>query len=166
MLCVDVEVNPGPVSKFPCRRCGKAVRWNQRGVECDGCDNWHHPSCINMPASEYLSLSESNVSWFCPACVSDELPFANCSASDLSLDEENLITDSSHPSLFDISQSSSPLSSCTNKAVFCHLIVQCLRNKIDELRSTYGIRDAELAWFADYMSGRKQRVLLNNVPSE
>ena len=30
----------------------------------------------------------------------------------------------------------------------------------------YGIRDAELAWFADYLSGRKQRVLLNNVPSE
>ena len=105
-------------------------------MQCDGCDKWHHTSCINMPASEYLSLSESDVSWFCPACVSDELPFANCSASDLSLDEENLITESSHPSLFNISQSSSPLSSCTNKAVFCHLNIQCLRNKIDELRST------------------------------
>ena len=32
----------------------------------------------------------------------------------------------------------------------------------------YGIRDAEPAWFADYLSERKQRprVLLNNVPSE
>ena len=62
VLCGDVEVNPGPVSKFSCRRCGKAVRWNQRGVQCDSCDKWHHTSCINMPASEYLSLSESDVS--------------------------------------------------------------------------------------------------------
>ena len=38
------------------------------GVQCDGCEKWHHASCINMPASEYLSLSESNVSWLCPAC--------------------------------------------------------------------------------------------------
>ena len=30
----------------------------------------------------------------------------------------------------------------------------------------YGIRDAEPAWFADYLSGRRKRVLLNNVPSE
>ena len=30
----------------------------------------------------------------------------------------------------------------------------------------YCMRDAELARFADYLSGRKQRVLLNNVPSE
>ena len=131
-----MEVNPGPVFKVPCRRCERAVRWNQRGVQCDGCDKWHHTSLINMPPSEYLSLSESDKSWFCPACVSDELLFANCSASDLSLDEENLIIDSSRPSLFDISQSSSPLSNCTNKAVFCHLNVQCLRNKINELRST------------------------------
>ena len=58
------------VSKFSCGRCEKAVRWNQKGVQCDGCDKWHHTSCIDMPASEYFSLSESNISWLCPACSS------------------------------------------------------------------------------------------------
>ena len=37
VLCGDVEANPGPVSKFSSRRCEKAVRWNQKGVQCDGC---------------------------------------------------------------------------------------------------------------------------------
>ena len=67
MLYGDVEANPGLVSKFSCSRCEKAVQWNQKGVQCDDCAKWHHTSC-NMPAFEYLSLSESNVSWLCPAC--------------------------------------------------------------------------------------------------
>ena len=32
--------------------------------------------------------------------------------------------------------------------------------------NAYGIQGAELAWFTDYLSGRKQRVVLNSVPSE
>ena len=32
--------------------------------------------------------------------------------------------------------------------------------------NAYGIRGAELAWFTDYLVGRKQQVLLNGVPSQ
>ena len=37
-----------------------------------------------------------------------------------------------------------------------------LLNKLD----AYGVRESELLWFANYLSNRKQRVVLNGVSSE
>ena len=93
-----------------------------------------------MSNDQYDQLSLDCINdWLCPACVSDELPFANSSASclseELSFAEESLTTDTFRPSPLDISKTSSPLDSCTNRVVFCHLNAQCLRNKMDELRS-------------------------------
>ena len=93
-----------------------------------------------MSKEQYDQLSLNHINdWLCPACISDELPFANSSAScshkDLSFAEESMTTDTSHPSPLDVSKPSSPLDNHTNKAIFCHLNAQCLRNKMDELQS-------------------------------
>ena len=48
----DVHSNPGPVTS-QCQICSRLVRWNQRGIMCDGCDFWHHAKCVDMPATEY-----------------------------------------------------------------------------------------------------------------
>ncbi len=34
--------------KYPCGRCGKAVRWNQSAVECEICLKWLHTKCVAL----------------------------------------------------------------------------------------------------------------------
>ena len=54
LLSGDVSLNPGPRScKFSCGTCGKPVRDNQAGIQCDSCDRWLHCKCINMSVREY-----------------------------------------------------------------------------------------------------------------
>ena len=136
LLSGDVELNPWPV-RYPCTICKNHVKINQHGLCCDVCNLWTHGRCCRMSKEQYDQLSLDHVNdWFCPACISDELPFANSSAcKDLSFAEESMTTDTSYPSPFDVSKPSSPLDSHTNKAIFCHLNAQCLRSKMDELRS-------------------------------
>jgi len=33
-------------------------------IQCDGCDEWYHGSCVNLTASEAIPLDD----WFCPTC--------------------------------------------------------------------------------------------------
>ena len=47
LLSGDIHLNPGPV-KYPCGICSKPVKINQRGIQCDFCDKWHHIRCMNM----------------------------------------------------------------------------------------------------------------------
>lgn len=47
LLAGDVSSNPGPV-KDPCGSCAKGCRSNQRAVQCDDCNVWHHANCIGM----------------------------------------------------------------------------------------------------------------------
>ena len=51
LLSGDVSLNPGPI-KDPCVLCGKGCRRNQRAVQCDECDLWHHAKCIGMTYEE------------------------------------------------------------------------------------------------------------------
>ena len=83
-----------------------------------------------------VSMSTNNwVNWNCPTCLSSELPFANSSImSDASLSLSH----------FDVSNTSSsttepvltPLMECKTSPIFCHLNVQSLLPKLDEVRST------------------------------
>ena len=36
---------------------------------CDGCDFWHHAKCVDMPAAEYVHLSDSPEYWHCRPCT-------------------------------------------------------------------------------------------------
>ena len=65
----DIHPNPGPKCKWPCGICGKAVRWNQEGIQCDHCEQWLHRDCIPMSPGMYQILSEhSQLSWCCCTC--------------------------------------------------------------------------------------------------
>eukprot|EP00112_Aurelia_sp_Birch-Aquarium-sp1_P008427 Seg1927.10 transcript_id=Seg1927.10/GoldUCD/mRNA.D3Y31 product="hypothetical protein" protein_id=Seg1927.10/GoldUCD/D3Y31 len=62
----DVSQNPGPRQRCHCPVCKTCVR--KRGIQCDGCDKWVHPECVNLSEQEYNRLGESDEQWFCPAC--------------------------------------------------------------------------------------------------
>ena len=83
LLAGDVSSKPGPV-KDPCTICSKGCRSNQRAIQCDGCDKWHHATCLNMGADEYYSLATNESStWMCFTCL---FPGINC------LDDSNCST--------------------------------------------------------------------------
>lgn len=70
----DIETNPGPRCKqatvFPCGLCEISVTWTCEGVCCDGCNIWHHKSCIELCTEDYELLQRSNVQWICCKCES------------------------------------------------------------------------------------------------
>jgi hypothetical protein len=39
LLSGDISTNPGPV-KYPCGKCSKHVKRNQRGIYCEDCTYW------------------------------------------------------------------------------------------------------------------------------
>jgi hypothetical protein len=39
LLSGDISTNPGPV-KYPCGKCSKPVKRNQRGIYCEDCTYW------------------------------------------------------------------------------------------------------------------------------
>ena len=87
------EPYPGPRPvKFPCAICLKAVKWSTPGVCCDSCDAWYHQDCMGMPDCVYNGLK--SVSWECFKCG---VP--------------NLSTSIFDATIFDVSNSFSPLSS-------------------------------------------------------
>ena len=81
----DVSENPGPI-RFPCGKCQKPVKRNQRGIQCKSCLLWHHPKCNDMPLSEYNYLSNSSDDWYCYLCT---LPPFTDSFFSTNLDETN-----------------------------------------------------------------------------
>ncbi|CAC5368404.1 unnamed protein product [Mytilus coruscus] len=69
----DIELNPGPPKKetvYPCGLCEHPVTWNCREVCCDGCNIWHHNSCIELCSKDYELLEKSNVQWISCKCES------------------------------------------------------------------------------------------------
>ena len=69
VIAGDIETNLRPQQKFLCGKCRKSVYWNQKGIQCDGCDRWHHINCIGISVSDYLGLSESSAPWHCAVCA-------------------------------------------------------------------------------------------------
>jgi hypothetical protein len=70
LLANDIELNPGP-AKYPCIECSKAVRSNQQGILCDGCELWCHRKCTDTSKTEYDRLDVSDDPWHCRACRQD-----------------------------------------------------------------------------------------------
>ena len=65
-------MNPGPTNKqvWPCGLCEYPFTWSQYGIACDGCDVWHHKSCLSMCTQDYKDLERSHVVWKCCKCDS------------------------------------------------------------------------------------------------
>ena len=74
MLSGQVELNPGLYTpKFPCQICSKAVKWGQRALACDNCDQWCHTECMTMTSEEYHHLADTSVIWLCKICHAPNL---------------------------------------------------------------------------------------------
>ena len=142
LLCLmlsagDIQPNPGP-SKYPCIECNKPVRNNQRGIQCDTCDRWGHINCLNISILHYNLLANSDDNWFCPQC---SLPFVHVGDSSF---HELLGSFEPNHSLNISAQDNSPGDPLANAAdfkvnfahngLFCHLNINSLRHKINDLR--------------------------------
>ena len=80
LLSGDIQLNPGPGTKYPCTICYKPVKANQMALECDGCLKWTHCKCCGVGKDVYQSYqNESTLQWHCPRCLAQSLPFNDCS---------------------------------------------------------------------------------------
>ena len=82
LLCGDIEINPGPKYKYPCGVCGKPVRCNQKGIECEKCELWYHTRCIGMSDLVYQYLGCHEDLWFCFRCSLPQLSDSYFSAEE------------------------------------------------------------------------------------
>ena len=58
-----------PNWKFPCIKCAKPVKSNQKGIECGICFKWVHFKCTNLTKDEYDSLeTNANMPFYCLNC--------------------------------------------------------------------------------------------------
>ena len=70
ILSGQIELNPGPRTvKFPCGECFQAVKWGQKAIACDSCDQWYHKTCIEMNSILYDNYEDNaDLSWECCNC--------------------------------------------------------------------------------------------------
>ncbi|CAG2200390.1 unnamed protein product [Mytilus edulis] len=94
ILCGDIHSNPGP-TKYPCTLCAKAVKSNQKALQCDECNEWTHIKCNGqINEKEYAMFQKhEHLSWSCHNCL-----FTNVSTSFFNLSVGN---DNSFSSLSD-----------------------------------------------------------------
>ena len=60
--CAPCQIN------FPCTICRKAVTWEAKALQCDGCDCWTHIGCATMGENTYNDLQDSSKLWLCLGC--------------------------------------------------------------------------------------------------
>ena len=91
VLSGNVELNPGPVFKYPCGTCSRPCRINQPSIFCDNCNIWFHKKCLKLNSLVFQDLANSSASWICCQCG---LPNFSSSLFDsfYSLDNHNHFT--------------------------------------------------------------------------
>ena len=68
LLNGNIETNPGPQHKYPCGVCSKAVKCNQKRIQCDTCEVWYRTHCCAMNDQIYDSLTNYSCIWVCKSC--------------------------------------------------------------------------------------------------
>ena len=64
-ICGDIELNPKPIYNT----CVVfVIKCNQKGIQCDRCEVWHHTHCIGMSDTAYRYLGWHKDMWFCFHC--------------------------------------------------------------------------------------------------
>ena len=146
LLAFDVELNPGPPAKHPCRICSRAVKRNDKAVCCDQCNYWVHNHCSGLSSFTYESLKTSDAVWVCPSCgfpsfsssffdSSSELSVSNRFSSLVSQSGSAINTPESSP------MTSTPIncrtSSATNKPKLHsnNVPLKCISINVNGLRS-------------------------------
>ncbi len=52
----------------PCGMCDGDIFEGDKGLQCDCCNKWIHPSCCNIDNSAYQIFQCSAFGWICPTC--------------------------------------------------------------------------------------------------
>ena len=65
LLNGNIETNPGPQYKYPCRVFSKAMKCNQKRIQCDTCEVWYDTRCCAMNDQIYDSLANYSCIWVC-----------------------------------------------------------------------------------------------------
>ena len=86
LLSGQISPNPGP-PRYPCVECGKAVRTNQKGLQCDDCLYWCHSACIGMSNNKPLTSPH----------LFDTNPYSILSESETSLSDSQHLSDIGSP---------------------------------------------------------------------
>ena len=60
--CAPCQIN------FPCTICHKAVTWEAKAPQCDGCDCWTQLGCTLIGENTYNDLQDSSKLWLCLGC--------------------------------------------------------------------------------------------------
>ncbi|XP_065680582.1 uncharacterized protein LOC136094529 [Hydra vulgaris] len=58
-----------------CQFCNKKIKDNHKAIQCDSCSLWIHAKCIPVDKHAYNMLSNDSSEWFCPNCISNNMPF-------------------------------------------------------------------------------------------
>ena len=68
LLSGDVELNPGPPTKYPCGECSRPCKKNQPAILCDNCESWYHQKCLQMNTAIFEALGDCSFTWICCNC--------------------------------------------------------------------------------------------------
>ena len=156
----DISPNPGPKK---CNVCSRTLARNHRVIHCDQCKGRTHIKCGNIKPSEYKRIQKSTCStWICPMCVSTtcltDLPFYDFGNSTL----EALFIEDNHTSLQEEFERSSPSDSTDNarleslrrstnnkELLVCHLNINSIQNKFEELAATINKISAHIVFVSE-----------------
>ena len=57
------------VGKDKCSRCSKVVSEKDDGIQCEICQTWFHPKCVDVSSELYGYLQKCvNIHWYCDTC--------------------------------------------------------------------------------------------------
>ena len=83
ILAGDIETNPGPISKPICEFCLRTIAKNHRFVKCAECSCKYHIKCADVPPKVYDKMKvDKTITFTCPPCISNTLPFADVDLAD------------------------------------------------------------------------------------
>ena len=66
----DIQLNPGPTENY-CHVYSKEMD-TQHGLQCDTCDVWLHPSCVNANQPELRAFETDDIPFMCSRCEWEE----------------------------------------------------------------------------------------------
>ena len=127
LLSGDIEINPGPSFKYPCGRCERPVKSNQKGIQCDLCDKWYHVNCEHISSESYHLLANNTDEWFCGLC---SLPPLSDSFFEVPPPEPF-----SPGQIEQIIEPTTSLNLTSKDLFISHLNIRSLLPKLDELRT-------------------------------
>ena len=166
LSCGDISANPGPrktksAPKYPCNECQRTVRNNQDAILCSGCNKWSHAKCLGMSRTTFrYYLDKPDLEWTCATCALP--PLGDSFFAEDSI-QESLITtvesevsqstqknqERSDDTVTDNAQLESLRKHANKDILMCHLNINSIQNKFEELAATIKKIGAHIAFISE-----------------